>query len=381
MQKTIFTIICLTFFTSFLGAQKSLKQYKQQTTFFHTQLNLHGGWLSDNSGERWDLYPSAPSNQLAFRLMKKDQRTMQRGYTRTLSPSVYSMRFATPFGRTVDANGEWSANAKLVLLDTWIKFNTKWDRTYIWIGKKAIPYGHNPMMDRVTSFMTNLVQMDLGFFQDIGLFLKTPINRKYDLELSITTGGFFKQPVLKWDNMLSSSQDSESVVEVSNHSYDNTWLVTGRLGNQSFRKNEIGLIGVVGQIQNNFTAIAARHVSRIGVDWIHKHREKIKFGNQLTFGLTGTEFDGLYSTLNYQGNVDLYITSRVVINVSIAGTYNNSQNSDTYYLNLTNANSLSYVFSPNTRIKINGYFSRRPELNENQSGVLFQFVTGIGKRN
>ena len=381
MRKTITILFFSTFICSVSHAQNALKQYKQKTTFFYSQLNLHGGLIHDTNGKRWDVSNQGPNNQLAFRLMRKDQRTMQRGYIRSVRPVIYSLRFIVLFDKTIVKEGQWAANVKLQLLDTWVRFNTKWDRTSIWIGNKAIPYGHNPLQDRVTSFMTNLVQMDLGFFQDLGVFLKMPIHKRFDLELSITTGGLLNKPVLCADNIITNTEkEAKPTFTFGNYSYDNTWLITGRIGNQSFRINEFGLIGVSGRINNTIVTDDQVRINRIGLDWVYKYREKIKISNQLIFGLTNSEAEKLFGTLNYQGNVDLYLFNRIVISTSFACNYHNSLSSNLYHFNFTHANSITYTISPNTRIRINGHYSKTQERKEKRSGILLQFVTGIGKR-
>jgi hypothetical protein len=44
------------------------------------------------------------------------------------------------------------------------------------------------------------------------------------------------------------------------------------------------------------------------------------------------------------------------------------------------AGSLTYVVSPHTRIRLNTFYTRVVDANEEQSGIMLQFVSGIGKR-
>ena len=179
--------------------QNALKHQKQQTKFFYLQLNLHGGYMSDINGGRWDVANRSPNNQLAFQYFAKNKRNLQKGYVKYISLASSKLRFSIPFSKTVNSLGVRESNFKIKMLDTWLKFNTKYDRTSIWIGNKSIPYGHNPKLDPVSSFMTNLIQMDIGFGQDVGIFFKTPIAKQIDLELSITSGGLLNEPLMVCD--------------------------------------------------------------------------------------------------------------------------------------------------------------------------------------
>ena len=201
-MKSLSVIAFFCCFT-FLGfGQNAMKQTKQQNSFFYTQLNLHGGYIHDINGGRWDLTNRGPKNQLAFQLFTINQKRLQKGYVKTLSLSSSKLRFSIPFDKTVNQQGQREANFKFQLLDTWLKFDTKWDRTNLWIGNKSIPYGHNPKLDPVSSFMTNLIKMDIGFVQDLGFFLKTPVSNQLDMELAITSGGMLNKPILVCDNLI-----------------------------------------------------------------------------------------------------------------------------------------------------------------------------------
>ncbi len=380
--KSIQLIILFILAHSLINAQHALKLDKQQTTFFYTQLNLHGGYISDVNGSRWDVTNRGPNNQISFQLLKKNKRVLQKGYIKSITPTTYSLKFSIPFNKTVNFSGGREANFKLILLDTWVKFGTKWDRTALWIGNKSIPYGHNPKLDPVSSFMTNLIKMDIGFVQDLGVFLKTPLNKKLDLEFSLTSGGLLNKPILICDNIvLNSSENIDPAFTLVNYSYSNTWLATSRIGNQSFNKNEFGLIAVSGRIANILVPDDYVNLNRVGFDWIHKHQEKMKFGNQITLGYSDSDVEKSFATINYQGSADFYLIDKMVLSASLAGNYHSSLEGYEDHFNLTNTTSITYVVSPHTRLRINQYQTRIFEADEYQWGVLLQFVTGFGKRN
>ncbi|WP_027418901.1 hypothetical protein [Crocinitomix catalasitica] len=383
-MKSIFRLlVCFVFLTTFSGwGQNAIKQTKQQTRFFYTQLNLHGGYIHDLNGGRFDVTNRSPKNQLAFQFFSMNKKQMQKGYVKILSLNATQIRVSIPFNKTVNSLGNREADFKLQILDTWLKFSTKWDRTTLWIGNKSIPYGHNPKLDPVSSFMTNLIKMDIGFVQDLGVFLKTPISNNFDMELSITSGGVLNKHVLICDNLINddNTQDLKPAFSLSNYAYENTWLVTSHIGNPTYRKNEFGINLVSGKIANTIIPNDFVQINRIGGDWVFKYYEKFKFTNQVTLGHTNSDKEGHFSSLHFQSSVDLFTKNRFFISTSYACNYLNSLSSDVYHLNMTSATSFTYSFSPHTRLRLNTYYSSIVEFEEKRWGVLLQFVVGIGKR-
>lgn len=380
MKKIILiNIICFLFLTDGF-AQSEIKLDKQQTTFFYTQLNLQAGYVHYLADEGIDIANLNPSNQLAFQLFLKDEETLQRGYVKSISPVSYKFRFSIPFNTSLSKDGNRKANLSFRLLDTWVKLDTKWDRTSIWIGNKSIPYGHNPELDPVSSFMTNLTKLDLGFNQDLGVFLKTPLTSGLDLELSLTSGGFLNKPIWTYDNLIDYGKNLDPVLKISNFTYDNTWLVTSRIGQPSYKKDEFGLIAIAGYIHNVFNSKDYNLINRLGLDWVHKHFEDFKFGNQLTIGFSDSDIEGTFSSLNLQSNADFFLENRIILSTSFALNYLNSIAKDLYHLNFISNSSITYVLSPHTRFRLNMFYTDVVETKQNQWGVLFQFVTGLGDR-
>ena len=383
MKKLLYTLLFVATVSTTGFGQNAMKQNKQQTHFFYTQLNLHGGYIHDLNGGRFDVTNRGPLNQLAFQYFSRNQRRMQRGYVKTISLSSSKVRFSVPFNKTVNTLGQREADFKLKVLDTWLKFDTKWDRTNIWIGNKSIPYGHNPKLDPVSSFMTNLIKMDIGFVQDLGVFLKTPVSNQFDLELAVTSGGLLNRPLLVCDNLIDddASQDLNPTFTFSNYDYANTWLVTAHVGSPTFKKNEIGINVVSGRINNVLVPEDLAYINRIGADWVYKHYEKFKWTNQLTFGSTVSDMEGAFGTVHFQTGLDWFLMNKVFVSSSYALNYlNNFKPEEIYHMNATSATSLTYIFSPHTRLRLNHYYSVIKEMNERRWGLLLQFVTGIGKR-
>ncbi len=362
--------------------QKAVKHYKQQTTFFYTQLNLHGGYINDINGSRWDVANRSPNNQIAFQLFSKNKKVLQKGYVKNFALVSYKVRFSVPFQKTVNTLGVKEANFKIQALDTWVKFNTKWDRTSFWIGNKSIPYGHNPKLDPVSSFMTNIIKMDIGFAQDIGIFFKTPLSSKLDLEWALTSGGALNQPLMVCDNLLANPNDPDAKPQFTfaDYKYENTWLMTSRIGTPTYKRNEVGLIVLAGKIRSTFIPDDLNNVIRFGGDWVFKYHEKFKLSSQLTLGNTYSYKADVFTSVNGQATADIFLKYRFFVSTSFAINHHQSRLSHSYRSNYTNANSLTYTFSPHTRIRLNHYYSYIKDNDERQWGVLLQFVTGFGKR-
>lgn len=383
MKNKFFTLtICILFFLQYSFSQNAIKQKKQQTNFFYTQLNLHGGYVNDINGSRWDITNQSPKNQFAFQFFSRNKKFLQKGYVKRIQLSESKFRFSVPFDKTVNEVGYKEADVRLQLLDTWLKFNTKWDRTNLWIGNKSIPYGHNPSIDPVSSFMTNIIKRDIGFVQDVGFFIKTPISNKLDVELSITSGGMLNKPVIVCDNLINNEiQNAKPRLTFSNYSYDNTWLVTSHVGSPTFQKNEFGLNLISGRINNTFLANDFVQINRIGFDYIYKYRELFKWTNQIIVGYANSDTEGEFGSVRFLTNLEVFLAKRFFISSSFAYNYDKSiELSSLYHSNLMNTQSLTYSFSPHTRIRLNYYFSNIIEVYEKRSGILLQFVTGIGKR-
>lgn len=374
-------IIIVTALVGFISyGQNVLKHQKQRTSFFYTQLNLHGGYVHDNNKERFDLTNISPDNQVVFRLFSKNQNVLQRGYIKTVSLNSYAIRVAIPFHKSVDLLGYHQGKVSLKLLDTWLKFNTKWDRTSFWIGNKSIPYGHNPKLDPVSSIMTNVTKLDIGFAQDLGVFVKTPLSSNSDLELSLTSGGLLNEPIAVYDHLIDQNPLENIMPRFSftNYKYENTWLVTSRIGTPTFKKNEFGVILVSGKVKNPQNIDNSVRINRIGGDWIYKYDEKFKWSNQFVFGDNAIQKEKYTTSIHFQTAIDYYLLNNFFVSSSFA--YSSFLKREMDHENYLNTSSLTYSFSTHTRLRLNHFYSSKSSLNNKQWGVLLQFVTGFGKR-
>lgn len=381
LQTLFFIAAC--FVGSSLSAQSAIKLKKQQTTFFYGQLNLHGGFVNDVNGDRWDFATRSPKNQINFQVVSKNKRNMQRGYTKLIAVDSWRFRIGLEYDSQVDLLGVKRSSVDFKLQTTYIKFKTKWDRTTLIVGNKSIPYGHNPKIDPVVSFMINPIKMDLGFAQDIGVFYKSPISKNLDIEIAITSGGFLSKPVLVCNNLVvndESNIDIAPVFKFGAYDYQGTWLATSRIGSPTYKKNEFGLNLVAGHLSSTAIAKDISHIYRVGADWVFKYSERIKLVNQVIIGETSTSSMGRYISTNIMNNLDLYSGKNWMFSASHSINSMKAQEGQGDLYNWSLAGSLTYVVSPHTRIRLNSFYTRVVDANEKQCGVMLQFVSGIGKR-
>lgn len=364
-------------------AQKSLKLDKQPTTFFYLQANLHGGYTTDINGKRFDVATRSPRNQLILQAFRKNQRILQKGYIKNAAIDQWKVRIGFEYNVTVSDSGYKSGGINFALRDTWFRIGTKWDRTKIHVGNKSIPYGHNPKIDPVSDFMINPISMDLGFAQDIGVFLQTPLSPSLDLEASFTSGGWINKPLVVCNNIVTETGSPISIepgIDLSELPGLGTWLFTGRAGSPSFKKLEFGFITAQGIIRNTFIPNDIVRINRFGFDGVFKYKERFKWVNQFVIGRTESDLEGQFLSINLQNNMDFFTGKNWMFSAShsINALYGQGHDLDRY--NWSVNGSITKVFSPHTRLRLNGFYTLVREMNEIQSGVLIQFVTGIGKR-
>lgn len=366
-----------------VSGQNAIKLDKQQTNFFYTQINTHVGFMSDVNGERWDLANRGPDNQIVFQWKNKDKKRLQKGYVPAFGYQGFNIKAGVAYKKEVTEDGYRTGGLRLRVVNTFLKFGTKWDRTKLDIGVKSIPYGHNPKLDPVSSFATNLIKMDLGLVQDLGLFFISPISKNMDLEMSLSSGGFLNTPFLVCDNLVNydNPEETTTTVDVGQFSYDNTWLITSRIGSPSYDKSELGLVAVAGRLNNTNLRNDLIDIARIGGDWVYKHEEKLKFSSLATVGRTYSRTEGEFLSLNFQTALDLYLSHEFVVSGSFAvNDLSSMGSSDSFHRNNTTTCSLTYRLSPHTRIRINSYYTYVKEAKEEQYGTFLQLVTGFGKR-
>lgn len=361
------TILCFGVIST--NAQNSLKRTKQTNRFHYLQANLHVGY---QSGAGFDLSNTGPNNRLVYQYMSKNQRLMQKGYVRNVALSSFKVKLSLDMTGNLQ---DLSPSYQLKLQNVGMKFATKWDRTSFYVGYANIKLGHNPKIDPVTSFVSNSLKLDIGFTQDLGVSFKTPISQKFDLEAAIYTGGILSSPLVTYSLNPSGEQENNSI-EFINPKYTGSWLGTLRIGSPAFKSFEYGAIAMAGK---HGEGMNERHITRIGFDAVKKVKERFKFESQVHGGMSSYNLRSNTFDVAVQSNLEFYIKGLFIISTSNAilfaftdeEAYNGNKG--------TAVNSLSYVISPHTRVRLNQFYNYG-NLRDNKGGISAQLVTGIGKR-
>ena len=369
----IFTsIFCFLFTTT--EAQSSLKRSKQTHRFHYLQANIHLGYLDGNT-ESFDLSSSGPKNRLVYQYFAKNQRLLQKGYIRNVALTSFKSQVSLDFVGSLE--DKTSLNYQLKLQNVGLSFGTKWDRTSFFIGYSNIKFGHNPKIDPVTSFIANSLSLDLGFTQDLGISFKTAISNTLDFEGAIYTGGLLSAPLVTYAPYLTDEQKANrDAVEFIDPNFNGSWLGTGRIGSPLFKSFEYGIITMVGKTGEG---IDERYITRLGADVVKKIGEKFKFETQVHGGPNFYQERNNSTDLALQNNLEFYIKSVFIINTSNAVIFNLPNNANETNTKGNLVNSISYVVSPHTRVRLN-HFYNYGNMYDNNWGLTFQLVTGIGKR-
>jgi len=149
---------------------------------------------------------------------------------------------------------------------------------------------------------------------------------------------------------------------------------------------KIELIAVAGKIPSTQIQSDLSQIQRLGGEWVFKVNERIKMVNQAVFGLTNTSNYGDFFSTNIMNNFDFYTGKNWMFSFSHSLNLMDGNGTDDRLFNESLAGSITYVFSPHTRLRMNGFFTNIDDqlhgmaMDERQAGVFLQFVTGLGKR-
>lgn len=363
-------------------AQNSLKRDKQATVFNYVQANLHYGYNKAQGGSgEFNLPRSGPANRLVYQFLSKNQRVLQKGYVRVFALNGFRARFSLDFrGSLLDE--EKSNTYALRLQNFGASFKTRWDRTSVFVGYGNVKFGHNPKIDPVTNFTANSTKMDLGFSQDLGITFRTPLSPNMDLEVATYSGGVFNKPLLTYERDHAMAGEEMTVStgwEAMDLTYDNNWLITGRVGTPQFKHFEYGAMVMAGRVLQGDGS--SKSLRRIGADAIVKFQELLKASGQVAVGDTEQHSEGTRSTdLNIGTNIEYYLKGMFIFNTSNAIMFVNERDNE-----LDNhssgqlVNSATYVVSPHTRVRLNHFVNYYSDGDDNW-GLTMQLVTGFGKR-
>ncbi len=339
------------------GQESSVRLKKPQNIFFYPQLNLHGGYDTNEPGDHWGLADRGARTQLSLEWFVKDEIHQQRGFAKLIEPASWNMKFAVEIEPKEHQQERF--DVRLRPLDTWVKFATKWDRTNLWLGHKSIPYGHNPRLDPSHAFMPNQAGLDLSFGRDTGIFAKTPVSNDLDLELSATMG---KGDT--WD-------------------YHGGWLLTSRVGSPTFKISEAGLFALGGKIQRTNGAATTNSdltsVYRVGADWIYKHQELWKVVNQFSVGENRSGGDEDRFLLNMLNSFEWYAHPKWTLGATHSLRYEEPYG-DRLSVQTKGAlfGTLSYAVRRDVRLRINLLAEYHNSTGDRDTGVMLQLCFGCG---
>jgi hypothetical protein len=367
-----------------LHAQSSMRLEKPQNKFFFVGLNTQIKSLDVSSGNKsgFEFSNYNTRNQLLLQFQIKNKKLLQRGYTKNIAFNSLSTTLNTETDVASTSRLGFDAFTRLRFrLNLLANFATKWDRTNFSIGTRSLPYGHNPRVDGFFSFMPTQARADLGMNNDMGVFFRTPLSEKWDLEAAATLGGYLRTPILG-THALNGMEANMGFFQLNKETYKGSFLLTGRVGTPVFKKNEFGIYSAIGQIVSPFQKDKIEQMVRIGGDYSHKFRDGFKFTQQASFGTyhtVGVQNKATFSTLNLHSGIDALFFGRVL--TSATSSFRVKIDGATTPKNGTALASVGYVFNPNTQIRTNFFveYDDKPTTATTYGGFI-QLIAGLGQR-
>jgi hypothetical protein len=369
-------VVCLLGTTAATASAQDLRTRleKPEQRFFFYQVNLAGGYDTREPDDHWGGADRGAPTQFAVEWFGKSETGIQRGYTPLVAPGTWGIKLAVEID-PAETSGR-DPNLNLRLLDTFVRFETKWDRTSFTVGHRGIPYGRNPRLDTELLFLPNQAPTDLGFGRDTGVFFQTPVSAFADLEVAVTAGGSLSGPlVVGQQEADGSGYDFDDRLD-----YRDSWLVTARVARPAFHRQELGFFVLTGETHTATGPLP--EVSRFGVDWTIKGREDWTVTHQVSFGQTDGDRPGKRQVTNLLQNAELYLGSRWRVGVTHTYREEDFDRAGVATREIgTLFGSLSYALTRDIRLRVNPfveYHDSAPGRHEN--GVLFQVCYGCGWR-
>jgi hypothetical protein len=344
---------------------------KPKNQFFFYQVNLAGGYDSREPGSSWGPADRGPVNQLTLEWLGKSERAIQRGYIESVAATTWNTKIALEYNPAETAGGDPTLDIRL--LDNWVRFDTKWDRTSFFLGHRSIPFGQNPRLDPELTFTPAQAPADLGLSRDTGVFFQTPVSAGLDLAVSATAGGFLSGPIATLRNDEGGSLELDDAID-----YRDSWLVTGRLGQPSFAASEAGLFASFGELHRATGSLL--EISRIGGYWAWKQREDWTLVNQLSLGENQSGSAPEVRVANLLTNAEWFLSPAWRLGVTHTFRFEDPQASGRPEREIgTFFASLSWAISRDARLRLNPFVEWRDTgAPSRESGVLVQMCVGCG---
>ena len=403
MRKIKYINILIAFLTlcNLMYSQTSIKFEKQQTSFFYTQLNLHGGLfndgISDNGEEyEWTLANKGIRNRITLQGFFRSSKTLQKGYIRKIGIRNACVALSVDYEPTYFLNSNPQGNSsgafQIRIMDNWIGFGTKRRRVNFWLGNKRVEYGHTQRIDAESNFMNrNSLQVrDLGFWWDLGWIYKAPLNtdpdRRLDLTLQLSSGGwlFNGNPSQGTLMFLGTDQNIENTYmnpTWGNLKYNNTFLSIVHIGNPTYSKSELSGFAITGNIKDQYNLDSTVYINRIGGENMLKFGEKIKIGNQLSIGTNHYQDGRNMITAHMNNSFDIFFAKHFVLSFcQYTGFFQNIETKKNI-IDYSLVCGLGYIINQDIKVRINAFYDREEHWNDRtHTGIYLQLVAGLGKR-
>jgi hypothetical protein len=346
---------------------------KPAQRFFFFQLNFIGGYDSREPGSGWGPSDRGPLNQVAFELFGKSERTIQRGFIGTLAPAAWGVKVAFEFNPAEQAGGDPTLDLRI--LDTFVRFDTKWDRTSVTFGHRNIPFGQNPRLDTELTFAPSQASTDLGFSRDTGVFLTTPLADRLDLEVALTAGGTLSSPIVAIRN----DPDGSGLELDDQIASRGSYLLTGRISRPKLFPTDGGFFLALGKLHRASGELT--EISRLGADLVFKSREDWVLITQLSIGENHDRVRGDRQVANLLNSFEWFISSQWRLGLTNVYRFENpdapgAENRE----NGTLFGSIGWALSRDARIRLNPFLEWRDNTASRESGILVQLCVGCGLR-
>lgn len=395
-NRIVKSVMALLLFLSLGGvafAQTSIKFTKPPTAYFYAQANLHGGIIYDKQGVYFSLAERSIRNRISFQGFFRSGKTLQKGYIAKVGVRSGVTQFSLDFDPNYYGTNGYGA-IQLRLMDNWIGFGTKKSRRNFWIGNRRVEYGRNPRLDSESSFMNrNSLQVrDFGFWWDLGGFYRSPLiknpDNRWDIIVQLSSGGWLFNGAGSQGTLLFTgvNRKNDSLhymnLGLGDFKYKNTFLAITHIGQPTYKPKEFSVFVIGGNIRDQENLQQTVGVFRLGVEYNIKHKEKLRFGNQISTGPSYYEDGRKHFVLLVNNTIDYSIDHHWAISISqYIGSFTPLNPIDEGYVNYSIQGNVSYIFNPNFKLRLNTFYDNgRQWIDGYSTGAFLQLIAGFGRR-
>lgn len=344
---------------------------KPEQVFFFYQVNFSAGYDTREPESGWGAADRGAANQVAFELFGKMEKNLQRGYIPWVAPIAWNAKIGLEYNPAEETGGDPTLDVRL--LDTFVRFETKWDRTSLTLGHRGIPYGQNPRLDTELTFAPNQANADLGFGRDTGAFLQAPVASQLDLNVALTAGGTLAGPI----GVVKNGNGGSSLDFDDRLDYRDSFLVTARVGRPRFYPQDGGVFVAAGKLHRATGELT--EIRRLGADWVIKSREDWVLVNQISIGENLVRGQGDRRVANLLNGFELFLGPSWRLGLTHTFRYEDPDASGAANReNGTVFGSISWALTRDARLRLNPFFEWRDTAGSRESGLLVQMCVGCG---